>query len=135
MLCSVSMNHCASFHEARQAQAPAVTLSAPGLGAGSQKGVSVQGTQLWEPLVLQAEPVHQDAPFNLAVICLTTGIRSVEQLDSNNPLRYPISTSVPNTLNYSQGFGYKTSVIPVLVIIIHTAVKVALSRNTCFGLH
>lgn len=51
--------------------------------------------------MLQAGSVHQDAPVSLAAICFTTGIRSVEQLDSNKSLKYQISPSVPNTLNYS----------------------------------
>lgn len=84
---------------------------------------------------MQAGSVHQDAPVSLAAICFTTGIRSVEQLDPNKSLRYQISKSVPNTLNYSPGFEYKTNLIPVFVIIIHRAVKVALSRNAYFGLH
>lgn len=63
------------------------------------------------------------------------GYQSVEQLDPNNPQRYQISLSVPNRLNYSQSFGYKTNVIPVLVIIIHRAVEVALTRSACFDLH
>lgn len=85
--------------------------------------------------MLQAGSVHQDAPVSLAAICFTTGIRSVEQLYSNKSLGYQISMSVPNTLNYSPGFGYKTNLIPVFVIITHRAVKVALCRNACFGLH
>lgn len=63
------------------------------------------------------------------------GNHDVEQLDPNNPKRYPTSPPVPNRLNYSQSSGYKTNVIPVLVIIPRRAAEVALARSACFGLH
>ena len=40
--------------------------------------------------------MHQDAPVNLAAICVTVGIKVPKQLDPNNPQRYQISLSVPN---------------------------------------
>ena len=46
------MNHCDSFGGERLAQTGAVTLLAPRLGAGSWKGVSVQGTHPWQAVVL-----------------------------------------------------------------------------------
>lgn len=54
---------------------------------------------------------------------------------SSDPQRCQISLSVPSRLNYFQRFEYKTNVIPVLVVIIHRVVQVALRRCTCFDLH
>lgn len=59
----------------------------------------------------------------------------METAGSNNPQRYQISLSVPSKFNYSESFGYETNVILVLVIIIHRAVEVALTRSACFDLH
>lgn len=100
-LCNVSVYHCVSFHEKARPRLWQSCSWHPRWVLGPQKVWVCRG-QLWEALVLQAGSVHQDAPVSLATIFFTTSIGSVEQLDSNKSLRYQISTSVPNTLNYPQ---------------------------------
>lgn len=110
----------------------AVTLSAPRFGAGSWKGAG--DTAVGNSSVLSRIHAPGCSCWWGSHLFLR-GYRSVETAGSNNPQRYQISLSVPSKFNYSKSFGYETNVIPVLVIIIHRAVEVALTRSACFDLH